>query len=225
MKRNIQAIIYDWDDVILRVAHGYFQLLQETANKLGSRPLTFEDFSNVYGLPEDVIARTLFSGVPVIEVIRTYRNLNPMPYGLIQGAKETLSFTLSNYPVNGILTTRRRERLSKRANENDIDLQLFTFVITGEDILYPKPDPRAFDPVKKELAVYGITPEKALYVGDSLLDFQSANGAGLHFVGVLTGITEKDKFVNCGVSSMIIPSIAELPEFLESGLNGNWTIR
>lgn len=220
MINTIQAIIYDWDDVIIRTVHGYFQLLQETAKKLESRPFTFGDFSRVYGLPEDEISRALFPDIPSSEVIRTYQNI-PVNYHLILGAKETLAYTLLRYPVNGILTTRRRERLIKRANENDIDLQLFTFVITGEDILYPKPDPRAFDPVKKELAVYDITPNKALYVGDSLLDFQSANGAGLHFVGVSTGITEKDKFVNCGVSSMIIPSIAELPELLQSGLNGN----
>lgn len=36
-------------------------------------------------------------------------------------------------------------------------------------------------------------------------------------------ITKKDKYVNCdGFSSMIIPSIAELPEFLEGGLIA-WT--
>ena len=221
MKSEISAIIYDWDDVILRVAHSYFQLLEETSIRLRSRPFTFEDFSRVYGLPEDVIYRALFPEIPANKVIQTYQTLSSRPYTLIPGAKESLFFTLSNYPVNGILTARRRERLVKRANENGIDLHIFTFVITGEDIVYPKPNPRAFDLVKKKLAVYGITPDESIYVGDSVLDFQSTKGTGLHFVGVLTGITEKDKFVNNGLNpTMIIPSIAELPELLQSGFNG-----
>ncbi len=218
MKNELQAIIYDCDDVIFSVAYPYFQRLQETAIKLGSKTFTFEDFSRVYGLPEDIILRALFPERNPAEIRRVYQTFPPQ-YALIPGAKETLSLTLLRYPVNGILTARKRERLIKRADENGIDLEAFTFVITEEDVKYPKPDPRAFDPVKKELAIYNIPPYMALYVADSVFDFQSANGAGLRFVGVLTGITEKDKFVKCGVSStMIIPSIAELPEFLEGGL-------
>ena len=73
--------------------------------------------------------------------------------------------------------------------------------------------------------VLGITPDKSIYVGDSVLDSQSANGAGLNFVGVLTCITEKVKFVNCGVySNMIIQSIGELPQYLQGETNGKWTI-
>lgn len=94
MINNLQAIVYDWDDVITRTAYGYFQLLQETSKKLESRQFTFE----------------------------------------------------------------------------------------------------------------------------------VASSAGLHFVGVSTGITEKVKFINNGVSSsMIIPSIVELREYLKGGLNGWWT--
>ncbi len=33
--RNIVAIVYDWDDVILRVARSYFQALQEVKAKVG----------------------------------------------------------------------------------------------------------------------------------------------------------------------------------------------
>lgn len=220
MTNKIQAVVYDWDDVIINVAYIYFQLLQETALKLGSKPFTFKDFSSVYGLPEDVIARNLFPRTPFSEVIQTYQSLNPQ-YTLIPGADSTLSYTLANYPVNGILTSRRRERLVKRVNEHGIELSSFTFIFTAEDLVYPKPDPRAFDPVKEELTSYEIRPDRAIYVGDSVLDFQAAYAAGLNFVGVLTGITERDKFVNNGLNSaMIIASIAELPELLQSGFNG-----
>lgn len=46
MRNNPQAIVYDWDDVIVRTAHEYFQLLQETAKKLGSRPTEKDKFIN-----------------------------------------------------------------------------------------------------------------------------------------------------------------------------------
>lgn len=224
MRNNIQAVVYDWDDVILSVAHGYFQLLQETATKLRLKPFTFEEFSHVYGLPEDDIVRALFGEIPTTEVIRTYQSLdaqNTCRYTLIPGAKETLSHTLANYPINGILTARRRERLAKRAMENGIDLNSFNFVFTAEDIIYPKPDPRAFEPVKRELECCGLSPDVAVYVGDSVLDFQASNGAGLRFVGVLTGLTEKYKFVKYGLPSMrVIQSVGELPALLQGDLNG-----
>ena len=217
--KDISAVVYDWDDVIQSVAHTYFRLLKGTSTRLSSQPFSFEEFSNVYGLPEDLIIRTLFPGLNINLIVQTYRELrDSIQYPLIPGAKDALTYTITHYPVNGILTARRRERLNKRAREAGVNLQPFTFILTAEDAPYHKPDPRVSDPVKEILLKYGVVPNEAVYVGDSVLDHQASTQAGLAFVGVLTGITERHKFVESGVSSdEIMPSIAELPKFLERG--------
>lgn len=69
----------------------------------------------------------------------------------------------------------------------------FSFVMTASRALYPKPHP---DPLLRILTHYGIKAEEALFVGDSAVDSQAADAAGVPFVGYkadLKGIARIDK--------------------------------
>jgi len=59
-----------------------------------------------------------------------------------------------------------------------------------------------------------IDPKEAVYVGDALIDYESANSAKLEFIAVLTGDVKEEEFRKNGVKN-IIPSVAELPKFLK----------
>ncbi|MBR2327722.1 MAG: GNAT family N-acetyltransferase [Clostridia bacterium] len=56
----------------------------------------------------------------------------------------------------------------------------------------PEPKP---SPVGVKMAMGELLAEKALYVGDSLIDFETAKNAGLPFAAVTTGTTAKDDFI------------------------------
>ena len=61
-----------------------------------------------------------------------------------------------------------------------------------------KPDPRVFN---KPLYEFDITPQEAVYVGDSLKDGFAAKGAGLAFVAVLeSGLVNKQAFANVNIA-------------------------
>ncbi len=63
----------------------------------------------------------------------------------------------------------------------------------------------------RQLEQLGINDKKTiLYVGDALNDFYAARGAGLDFVAVTTGLTDKDSFAQAGVNK-VVTSLAELP--------------
>jgi putative hydrolase of the HAD superfamily len=54
----------------------------------------------------------------------------------------------------------------------------FQVVVTSAEAGIPKPDPRAFGIALERL---GVTPERALHVGDEPADEEGAEAAGMHF--------------------------------------------
>jgi len=55
----------------------------------------------------------------------------------------------------------------------------FDLVVTALDVKHPKPHP---EPLQKVLAHFEAAPEEMIYVGDSSLDAQAAEAAGVPFV-------------------------------------------
>lgn len=86
----------------------------------------------------------------------------------------------------------------------------FDLIVGGEDVEKMKPDPtgliHAFDQLNTPV-------EKGLYVGDTLIDWQTAQNAGCHFLAVLTGPTRREEFEKAGAHT-ILGSAIEIPEFL-----------
>jgi phosphoglycolate phosphatase-like HAD superfamily hydrolase len=91
-------------------------------------------------------------------------------------------------------------------------LKLFDSVITADDTQDHKPHP---EPLLLACGRLGIKPEEAVYVGDSLLDYEAAKRAKVKFIAVLSGDVSKEEFKKNGVKN-VIPSVAELPEFLRA---------
>lgn len=75
----------------------------------------------------------------------------------------------TNKPLN--LAERILERLDLR--------RYFAAVIGGDSFAYRKPDPRV---LQSMLHAFDVAPERALMVGDSEIDAQAAEGAGIAFV-------------------------------------------
>lgn len=60
----------------------------------------------------------------------------------------------------------------------------------GEDVKAPKPSPEG---VKFALEHLGSSPEETLYIGDSTVDAETAQNAGVDFAGVLNGMTTAEE--------------------------------
>lgn len=65
---------------------------------------------------------------------------------------------------------------------------------TEEDTAFHKPDPGVFELALFWLAQEGIQPHEVLYVGDHLNDMIAAQGSGIKFIGVGTGLISIEKF-------------------------------
>lgn len=83
-------------------------------------------------------------------------------------------------------------------------------IVGGEDVSVFKPDPSGLLLMIERL---GVSKDEVLYVGDSYIDAETAQNAGVDFGGVLTGSTSEktfSKYPNVMIKGSILDIITEL---------------
>lgn len=158
--------------------------------------------------PDDDIKRTIgytlhegfemLLGEHDIEVLERYR----VEY--VERANEIMAKMTKLYPtvppmlrrlkekgaLLGVISTKFRFRLSITLEEYGV-LGLFSVIIGGEDVSAPKPDPQG---VLEAIRRTGVDKSEVLYIGDSLVDANTAKNAGVDFAPVTTGMTTAEDF-------------------------------
>ena len=89
------------------------------------------------------------------------------------------------------------------------DIQ-FQFIIGISDNILPKPNP---DALKQLISRSGIEKESTLFVGDTHIDFQTANNADINYIAASWGYQDKDHLLNIGCKN-IVDSAIELEQCL-----------
>ena len=89
-------------------------------------------------------------------------------------------------------------------------LERFVTVLGGEDVPAFKPDPRGIHMAIERLEA---TQTEAIYVGDTTIDAEAANNAGLGFVGLLSGYAQRSDF-DPYKPLAVLSDVGELPEYL-----------
>lgn len=89
----------------------------------------------------------------------------------------------------GIISTKRRMRINETLEQYNM-FSLIDIVVGVEDVSEFKPNPEG---IYKALKFLNEKKENTLYIGDSIIDAETAENAKVDFVGVTTGTTqEKD---------------------------------
>ncbi|HEX2953689.1 MAG TPA: HAD-IA family hydrolase [Bacillota bacterium] len=109
----------------------------------------------------------------------------------------------------GIVSTKFRFRIEGILRRNAME-SLFDLIIGGEDVSRHKPDPEG---VLQALSQLSLHPSDCLYIGDSLVDAETAQRARTSFLPVLTGVTQAKAFTVYR-PRRCLKSLAELPEIL-----------
>ena len=92
----------------------------------------------------------------------------------------------------GIVTTKYHYRIEQILAKNNAT-NFIDVIIGGDDVKNEKPDPEGLLMAIQKL---NVSKNQVLYVGDSIVDAKTAQSAGVDFVAVLTGTTEKQAFMN-----------------------------
>lgn len=96
----------------------------------------------------------------------------------------SLLFTLSAQAIPvAIVSTKFRYRIEQILQHANL-AHYVTVIVGNEDVTNHKPHPEG---LHKALALLGVAPEDAVYVGDHAADAQAAATAGIPFIGAVTG--------------------------------------
>jgi len=109
----------------------------------------------------------------------------------------------------GIVSTKLRYRMQGFLQREGL-LDSFAVIIGIEDVSVPKPDPSG---LLMAIARLAAPLPDCLYVGDSVVDAETARRAGVTFLAVLSGVTPREAFAAYPVYA-IVGGLAELPPLI-----------
>lgn len=106
----------------------------------------------------------------------------------------------------GIISTKYRYRIEDILKRYEV-VDLVDIIIGGEDVTVPKPDPQGI-----LTAIERLSADKShvLYIGDSHIDANAAQNAGVDFTAVTTGTTTAGEFERFP-HVKIIKDLTEIP--------------
>ena len=210
----MKALFFDHDDTLVATYQAKWAQHKHIAKTFYNKELDDSAIRPHWGKPFSQMIKLLYE---------TEDGQQAMSYNIAAGKhfpKQLFEDTLSTMDrlreqglLLGLVTATTRSSLEDDFKTLSIPQDLFNYIQTEEKTSFHKPDPRVFAPVIEWLFAQGIAPHEALYVGDSLLDMRAAQEAGLHFIGVATGLTTIEDF-----SQNQVTSFKNLSELLEMGL-------
>jgi phosphoglycolate phosphatase len=111
----------------------------------------------------------------------------------------------------GIVSTKYRFRI-EAILERDRLLPFFDIIVGGEDVAKHKPDPEG---LFKAMLQLHCDQQSVVFIGDSVIDAQTAIAAGVRFVGVCTGATSKKELQKSG-ALQVMEDLEELSMILDT---------
>lgn len=124
------------------------------------------------------------------EKVEKIRDLHSEIYDQIQhyghplpGAKELISTLIENNYDVWFVTSAEDEELDHHMSELEAE-EAIQGVVNSSAVEHPKPAPDIFE---LALEKAGASPDETVAVGDAIWDIESAKGAGIRTVAVLTG--------------------------------------
>lgn len=207
-----KLVVFDFDLTLADSANGVFECMNHALEKSGFQAHTYEEVKRTIGhtLVDSFQMLTGISDkLPADKFVKIYvehadkvMNVNTRVYDEVFSI---LPFLKKQEIATAIVSTKYRYRIQEILERDKLSTY-FDLVVGGEDVLKHKPDPEG---LIKAILQLNKTNQETLYVGDSLVDWETAQKAGVDFCAVLTGTVSEEEFRARG-ASLIIKSLDEL---------------
>ena len=178
---NIKVVAFDCDGVLFDSEDANTAYYNQILHQVNRPAMTPDQAAYAHMHTVDEVMEHLFRDKALLEqadIIRAEMGYLPfIKYMRIEPYLKTLLKFLRPRFKTAIATNRTNTMpyvLSTHGLENEFDL-----VVTAMDVKKPKPDPEM---LLRILAYFRITPEEAVYVGDSELDEMAAVAASIPLV-------------------------------------------
>ena len=189
--------VFDFDLTLADSSKAIIKCYKHVLSKFG---YPIPDSNAIY----NTIGKTLLDSIDILTGIANNPQREEMRKEYVSKAdevmaKETVFFddTLAMLQILqtagikvGIVSTKYRYRIMEtfKCHTDSFPVDI---IIGGEDVTEPKPDPQGIELIIEK---FGAEKKDVLYIGDSYIDAQTAENAGVDFAAVTTGPTTKDEF-------------------------------
>lgn len=211
----IKAVIFDFDYTLGDSTQGIVLCANEALRQLGQPEQSAEAIRKTIGLSLPATYAALTGRQQPEEAARFSAAFKKKGDEVMvantvfyNGVPEMLAQLQGQGIKTAIVTTKLHYRIEQILGKFEAT-ELIDLIVGAEDVKAPKPDPQGLLLAIRQL---GLLENEVLYVGDSTVDAQTAQKAGVAFAAVLTGTTTRQDFekypfvsVNESVITLKIP--------------------
>jgi phosphoglycolate phosphatase len=209
----IKGIIFDVDDTLNQTRRTKYKAHQYAAKYFYNLDLTDGDTDAQWGKPFNLFISLLYRNVDSVEnIVKNYTSkIDQFPNRAYDDAVDVVNVLSQKYML-GLLSSGHKDLMRKDLTVAGFDMSKFTFIQTSESTPIHKPDPKVFLPILAQYNSVNIIPMNILYIGDTLDDYFSGVGAGLHFIGIADRSVPYNEFLK--VCPKLIRNLSELLNIL-----------
>lgn len=194
---DYKAILFDFDYTLANSEEGILTCFHQVFAQNGYADIRDETIVETIGITLDQAFRKLTgeNDDALIERLRKeyvaqadiYMTAKTRPY---PGVIDTLKALHGQGIKLGIISNKFASRIRESLEEWGV-ANLFSVLIGAADVTRHKPEP---EPIYLALEHLGLSRTDVLYVGDSLVDAETAENANVNFCAVTTGRTTAEAF-------------------------------
>ena len=212
----VQAVIFDFDYTLADSSRGVVECITFALDSLGLPTVSAEKACQTIGLSlgdtfvhlagesavaqSDEFARSFVERADEVMADLTI---------LFESVPETIAVLKERGLSLGIVSTKFRYRIESILRREGV-LDAFDAIIGGEDVPNHKPSPEGLRLAMERL---GRSSLDCLYVGDSVVDAETAERARVPFVAILSGVTPREAFDAYDVCR-VLGCVCDLPGWL-----------
>ncbi len=180
----IKAVIFDFDGTLADTLPVCFLAFESVFRKFDNREVSSEEIIAMFGPSETGIIRDNLKNGNYDEAIELYYEIYRDRHEAMVQNNEEISTLLRQLKTNGyklgIVTGKARRSLNISLDCLGLD-NIFDVIITGDDVEFPKPHPEG---INKALELLSVSPNDAVFLGDSDADIIAGKQANIHTIGV-----------------------------------------
>lgn len=219
MKHHYQTVIFDFDYTLADSSLGIVESINFALSELGLSPVPAEHAHRTIGLHLDE-AFIQLAGECHAALRGEFRRhfarradevMNDLTV-LFEDVPDTMQLLKTQGKKLAIVSTKYRYRIADFLKRENL-LHSFDAIVGGEDVTRHKPSPEGLHQVT---GILNSRLNESLYVGDSVVDAEAAQRAGMPFVAVLSGVTRREEFAAFPVTA-IIENLSQLDDLFLSG--------
>lgn len=173
---NYDAVIYDLDGTVVNTFDmNLYPLMKIVEEELGIE-MTYDELMHLTCYDGHGVLNALGISTDVYPRWVQYVNEYPHPATLFEEIESVIR-ELDDKVKQGVASSKRRLQYDIDVVENGMD-EYFKAVVLSGDTKHHKPHP---EPLLVCAEMLDIDPKRALYIGDSIFDYQAAKAAGMAF--------------------------------------------